>query len=142
MCFLLLTNGTTQGQHLMTSGTNCSGSGIGDKLIQKAQNVVKIWSQHGTILVNFSFEHKNQTPAPRAPGSDPHCGQPQRHHAGAPSQRYQATGNNYMTPPQLTISLHAGRYIFIPRNLRNRFGITCKQTQDEPLIGLKTCNVE
>ena len=35
-----------------------------------------------------------------APCSDLDCGQPQGHHAGALSQRYQAPGNNYVTPPQ------------------------------------------
>ena len=52
-------------------------------------------------------------PALTAPCSDLDSGQPQGHHAGAPSQRYQAPGNNYVTPLQLSISLHAGRHIFV-----------------------------
>ena len=72
-------------------------------------------------------------PAPITPCSNLDCGQPQGHHAGE-SQRYQVPGNNYMTPPQLPISLHAIRHIFISGNSRNRFGITWKQTGNEPLI--------
>ena len=88
LCFLLLTNGVTQGHLLMTNGTKYCSSWIGDELIQEGKNVVKIWSQRGTILVSSSFEHKNyhhQTPAPTTPGSHLDCGQPQGHHAGAPS---------------------------------------------------------
>ena len=59
-----------------------------------------------------------------------------------PSQRFQAPGNNYVTPPQLSISLHASRHIFVSGNSRNHFGITCRQTEIEPLLLLKTCNVE
>ena len=39
----------------------------------KGTSMVKIWSQHGTILVNSSFEHKyyhHYTPAPTTPASD------------------------------------------------------------------------
>ena len=53
----------------------------------KGTNVVKTWSQHGTILVKTSFEHKYyhyQTPAPTIPGSDLDCGQPQGPHAAPP----------------------------------------------------------
>ena len=53
----------------------------------RGTNVVKIWNQHGTILINSSFEHNyyhHQTPAPKTPGSDLDCGQPQGHHSGAP----------------------------------------------------------
>ena len=60
----------------------------------------------------------------------------------APSQRYQAPGNNYVTPPQMPISLHASRHIFTSVNSRTRFGITWKQMENVPLIWLKTCNVE
>ena len=104
MCFFLLTGGATQGHHLMSSGTKYSGSSIGDELTYKAKKVVKIWSQHGRVLVNSSFQHKfyqHETPALTIPGSNLDCGQPQRHHAGPPSQRYQAPGNNNVTPPQL-----------------------------------------
>ena len=59
-----------------------------------------------------------------------------------PTQRYQVPGNNYVTPPQLSISIHASRENFFPRNSRNRFGITYKQSGNEPLIWLNTCNVE
>ena len=85
------------------------------------------------MLVNSSIEHKkyhHQTPAPTTPGSDPGSEQPQGHHAGAPSQQYQAPGNNYVTPPQLFITLHASRDIFVSGNSRNLFGITCKQTDN------------
>ena len=64
--------------------------------------MVKKWSQRGTILLNSSFEHKyyhHQTAVPTTPGSDSCSGQPQGHHAGAPSHQYQAPGNNYVTPP-------------------------------------------
>ena len=140
LCFLLLTNGVTQSHHLMLSCTIYSGSRIGDKLIWKARNVVKIWSQHGSILVNSSFEHKkyhHQTPAPTTPGSDLDNEQPQGHHAGPLSQRYQAFGNNYLTAPELPISLHADRHTFISENSRNHLGITCKQTENEPLVSPK-----
>ena len=111
----------------------------------KKHKYVKIWSQHGTILVNSSFEHNyyhHQTPSLTTPGSNFDCGQPQGHHAGARSQRYQAPGNNYVTPPQLTISLHSGRWIFISGKSRNCFGITQKQTENTPMIWPKTCNVD
>ena len=68
------------------------------------------------------------------PCSDLDCGQPQGHHAGAPSQGHQAPGNKYVTPPELPISLQASRHIFISGNSRNPFGITWKQTENEPLI--------
>ena len=71
----------------MTSGTNHSGSGIGHDLIYKERNVVKTWSQHGTLLVNSSFEHKyyhRQIPALKAPSSNLDCAQPHGRHAGAP----------------------------------------------------------
>ena len=67
----------------------------------QTRNRVRTWSQLGTILVNSSFEHKNyhhQMHALIAPCSDRDCGQPQGHHAGAPSQRYQVPGNNDVTP--------------------------------------------
>ena len=51
------------------------------------RNMVRTWSQLGTILVNSSFEHKNyhhQMHALIAPCSEIDCGQPQGHHAGAP----------------------------------------------------------
>ena len=113
----------------MTSGTNHSGRWFGHELIYKERNVVKTWSQHGTKLVNSSFEHKyyhHQIPALIAPCSDLDCEQPQGHHTRAPSQRYQAPGGNNVTPPQLQISLHASRHIFVSGNSRNRFGITWK----------------
>ena len=72
----------------MTSGTNYSSSGMGHELIYKEKNVVKTWSQHETILVNSSFEHKyyhHQMSALIALCSDLDCGQPQGHYAGAPS---------------------------------------------------------
>ena len=56
----------------------------------KSKNMVRTWSQHGTILVNSSFAHNyyhHQTPALKTPCSDLDCGQPQGHHAGAPTQR-------------------------------------------------------
>ena len=68
-------------------------------------------------------------PALTSPCSDLDFGQPQGHHAGAPSQRYQAPGNNYVTPPQLPISFHASRQIFISENSRNRFGIAWKNRE-------------
>ena len=55
--------------------------------LKQKENHGKTWSQHGTILVNSSFEHKNyhhRMPALTAPCSDLDCGQPQGHHAGAP----------------------------------------------------------
>ena len=99
--------------------------------------MVTTWSQLGTILVNSSFEHKiyhREMHALIAPSSDLDCGQPQGHHAGAPSQRYHAPGNNDVTPPQLPISLHASQHTFISGNSRNFLGITLKQTGNEPLI--------
>ena len=102
----------------------------------KGKNVVKNWSKHGTIIVNSSLGHEYyhyQKPALITPCSDLDCGQPQGHHAGAPSQRYQTPGNNYVTPPQLPISLQGSRHIFIPGNSQNRFGITWKKTVNEPL---------
>ena len=42
----------------------------------------------------------------------------------APRQRYQAPGNNNVTPPQPPISLHASRHFFISGYSRNRLGIT------------------
>ena len=72
----------------MTSGANHSGSGIGHELIYRERNVVKTWSQHGTILVNSSFEHKyyhHQMPALIAPCSNLDCGQPQGDHVGPPA---------------------------------------------------------
>ena len=81
-------------------------------------------------------------PAPTTLCSDLDCGQPPEHHAGPPSQRYQAPGNNYVTPPQLPFSVHGSRHIFFSGNPRNHFGITWKQTGNEPLISLKICNVE
>ena len=51
------------------------------------RNMVRTWSQLGTILVNSSFEHNiyhHQMPALIAPCSDLDCGQPQGYHAGAP----------------------------------------------------------
>ena len=127
LSFLLLANGTTQGHHLMTSGTNHSGNGIGHELICKETKMVKTWKQLGTILVNSSLEHKNyhhQIPALITPCFDRDCGQPEGHHAGAPSQRYQAPGNNNVTPPQMPISLHASRPIFVSGYYRNSLGIT------------------
>ena len=103
----------------------------------KVKKCGKIWSQHGTILVKSSFERKHyrhQMPAQTTFCSNLDCGQLQGHHAGPPSQRYQAPGNNYVTPPQLPISLHASRQIFISGDSWNRFGITWKQTRNEPLI--------
>ena len=111
----------------MTSGMNHSGSGIGHEPICKEGNMVKTWSQLGTILVTSSFEHKNyhhQMPALMAPCSNLDCGQPQGHHAGAPSQRYQAPGNHYVTPPHMPISPHASRHIFVSGTSRNCLGIT------------------
>ena len=112
----------------MTSGTNHSGSGIGHELIcKKKENMVGTWGQLGKKLVKSSFEHKNyhhQMPALIAACSDLDCGQPQGHHAGAPSQRCQAPGNNDVTPPQLPISRPASRHIFFSGNSRNRLGIT------------------
>ena len=111
----------------MTSGTNHNGSEIGHVLICKQGNMVKTWSQLGTILATSSFELKNyhhQMPALIAPCSNLDCGQRQEHHAGAPSQRYQAPGNNNVMPPQLPISIHASLHIFVSGNSRNCLGIT------------------
>ena len=77
-----------------------------------------------TILTHL--EHKNyhhQMPALTAACFDLDCGQPQRHHAGAPSQRYQAPGNNNVTPPQLPISLNASRHFLSTGHSWNRLGI-------------------
>ena len=63
-------------------------------------------------------------PALTAPCSELDGGQPQGHHAGARSQRYQAPGNNNVTPPQLPISLHASRHFLSSGHSRNRLGIT------------------
>ena len=98
----------------------------------KGTNVVKKWSQQLTIKVESSFEHKShyhQTRAPTFPDSDIDCGQPRRQCAGAPSQRYQATGNNYVKPFQLSISLYTSRDIFVSGNSWDSFGITCKKTK-------------
>ena len=89
--------------------------------------MVETWSQLGTTQVNSLFEHKNyhhQKPALTAPCFNLDCGQPQGHHAGPPSQQYQAPGNNNVTPPQLPISLHASRHFFISGYSRNRLEIT------------------
>ena len=113
---------------------------------QKGTNVVKFCSPQGTILENFSFEHNyyhHQTRPPTTPGSDLDWGQPQGHHAGSPSQRYQAYCNNYMTPPQLSISLHASRHIFISGNSRHRFGITCKHRKwSTDMTKNRQCRIE
>ena len=68
----------------------------------KGTNVVKVWSHHETTLIKSSIEHKHyhhQTPAPTTTGSDLDYVQPRGHHAGALSQRCQASGNNYVTTP-------------------------------------------
>ena len=89
LCFLLPANGATKKHHLMTTGRDES-QWQQDRWRTdlNGTNVVKIWSQHGAILVISSFEHKkyhHQTPAPTTPGSYLHCGQPKGHHSGAPS---------------------------------------------------------
>ena len=91
------------------------------------------WIQRGTILETSSFEHKcyhHQTPASTTPGFDLNCIQPQGYRAGAPSQRYQAPGENYVTPLQLSIGPHASQDIFVSRNSRNNFGITCYEPKN------------
>ena len=53
--FLLLANGATQGHHLMTSGTNHSGSGINHKLICKrnkdGKNLEPTWNNTSKFLI-------------------------------------------------------------------------------------------
>ena len=63
-------------------------------------------------------------PALKARCSEYDCGQPQGYRAGPPSQRYQAPGNNDVTPPQLSISLNASRYFLSSGHSWNRLGIT------------------
>ena len=91
------------------------------------RNIVRTWSQLGTLLVNSSFEHKiyhHQMPALITPCSNLDCGQPRGHQPGTPSQWYQAPGNNNVTPPQMPISLYASRNIFVSGYSRNLLGIT------------------
>ena len=48
----------------------------------------------------------------------------------APNYGFPAPANNYVTPLQLSINLHARRHIFVSDNSGNNFRITCKKTNN------------
>ena len=61
------------------------------------KNLESTWNNTSKFLIWTKYYH-HHTPAPTTPGSDLDCGQTQGYHAGDPSQRYQAPGNNNVTP--------------------------------------------
>ena len=111
----------------MPRGTNQSGSGIGHELIcnrkKYGKNLEPTWNNTSNFLIRAQELTSSNA---RSNSSLLHldCGQPQGHHAGAPSQRYQAPGNNNVTPPPLPISLNASRHFLSTGHSWNRLGIT------------------